>query len=69
MIAIGVSLSSWSLEAETKTTAAAPSDSVEEFGAVTVPVPSVINAGLTARSFSMFSYPKKEEDKNRRIYV
>jgi hypothetical protein len=40
---------------ETRTSAAAPSDRDEAFGAVTVP--SVLNAGRIARNLASFNYP------------
>ena len=39
---------------ETRTTAAAPSERGEAFGAVTVPVPSDLKAGFIAFNFSVF---------------
>lgn len=54
ILAIGFRLSSFSFASETRTTAAAPSFSGDEFGAVTVPVPGM-KAGLTVRSFSGLS--------------
>ena len=42
-------------DSETMRTAAAPSERGEAFGAVTVPVPSVMNAGLMDWSFSTLS--------------
>ena len=54
ILAMGLMLSSFSFASEIRTTAAAPSFSGDEFGAVTVPVEG-IKAGFMARSFSGLS--------------
>lgn len=51
ILARGLMSSSFNLASETRTTAAAPSFSGEELGAVTVPVLGM-KAGFMARSFS-----------------
>lgn len=51
---MGVNPSSFIFRPETRTSAAAPSERLEAFGAVTVP--PVMKAGLIARNLDSFNY-------------